>query len=114
MRIRNGTAARPSRQCQDRRQLFSPCPAAGLFSRVAPPPVVSRETQDQRADLPTNRRPPGSPRVRPSLRHQAPMPAQQRPNPPNHYVAQREEHEASRVAGSPCHSTLQPTDTYRS
>src|SRR5262245_30846616 len=35
-------------------------------------------------------------------------------NPPNHHVAQREEHEPSRVAGNPRHSTCQPTATLRS
>jgi hypothetical protein len=46
---------------------------------ITPPRVVSRETDNQRSDLAADRRAPRSTRVRPPLRHQAPMPAKQRP-----------------------------------
>src|SRR5262245_50082760 len=38
---------------------------------IAPPRVLSRETEDQGSDLSTNRRAPRSPRICPSFRHQA-------------------------------------------
>jgi hypothetical protein len=46
---------------------------------ITPPRVVSRETDNQRSDLAADRSAPRSTGVRPPLRHQAPMPAQQRP-----------------------------------
>src|SRR6266849_3919827 len=49
------------------------------YALITPPRVVSRETDDQRSDLTAERRAPGSTRVRPPLRHQAPMPAKQCP-----------------------------------
>jgi hypothetical protein len=45
---------------------------------ITPPRVVSREPDNQRSDLTADRRAPGATRVRPPLRHQAPMPAKQR------------------------------------
>src|SRR5207244_7328433 len=45
---------------------------------VPPPRVVSRETDDQLADLTADWTPPDSMRVPPTLRHQAPMPTKQR------------------------------------
>jgi hypothetical protein len=44
---------------------------------ITPPRVVSRETEDQRSDLPANRRAPGLTRLRPQLRDQAAMPPKQ-------------------------------------
>src|SRR2546422_3496109 len=45
---------------------------------MTPPRVVSRDTEDQRSDLPVVRRATGSTPIRPTLRHQAPMPPRQR------------------------------------
>ena len=45
---------------------------------MAPPRIASREPNDQRSNLTPNRRAAGSTRVRPTLRHQTPVPSQQR------------------------------------
>src|SRR5262245_64821803 len=47
-------------------------------AQIAPPRILPREAKDRLANLTSNRRPTDSTGVGPTLRHQAPMPSQQR------------------------------------